>query len=180
MRRRAGFERVQIFARLEANGFSRGDADLGACPGIAADAGFACTDAEDAESAQFDALARCQGLFQALEDRIHRGFGLAARQARALDYMMDDVLLNQWGTLAGITLTNVLRLTMRCYKFARRIENGERKHLSSRPLQIICAQNAPAFCRLRFVNCTGLSYDEFSHCAKRREREPRWRARSRS
>ena len=35
-----------------------------------------------------------------LEDRIHRGFRLGAGQARTLDYMMDDVLLNQWGNLA--------------------------------------------------------------------------------
>ena len=102
--RLAGFQRVQFLARLEADGFAGGDADLGAGAGIAADAGFAGADAEDAKSAQFDALAGGQSLLEALEDRIHGGLRLGARQARALDHMMDDVLLNQRGNLAGAGL----------------------------------------------------------------------------
>ena len=47
--------------------------------------------------------------FQALEDRIHRGLSLGAGQARALDHMMDDVLFNQCGYLAGATESTVLR-----------------------------------------------------------------------
>jgi hypothetical protein len=92
---------MQLFARFKSDGFSGGDADLGARSGIAAYAGFARADAEDAKSAQFDALTGGKSLLQALEDRIHRGFCLDAGQARALDYMMDDVLLNQWGNLTG-------------------------------------------------------------------------------
>ena len=92
---------MQLFARLEADCLAWGDADLGAGPGIAAYACFACADAEDAKSAQFNALTGGKSLLQALEDRIHRGFCLDAGQARALDYMMDDVLLNQWGNLTG-------------------------------------------------------------------------------
>ena len=94
---------MQFLAGLEADGLAGSDADLGAGAGIAADAGFAGADAENAKSAQFDALAGGQGLLQALENRIHRSLRLGARQARALDYMMDDVLLNQWGNLAGAT-----------------------------------------------------------------------------
>jgi hypothetical protein len=95
---------VQFLAGFEANGFPWGNADLGAGSGIAADACFAGSDAKNAESAQFDALAGRQGLLEALEDRIHRSFRLGTRQARALDDVMDDVLFNQWGNLAGATL----------------------------------------------------------------------------
>jgi hypothetical protein len=94
---------MELFARLEADSLAWGDADFCTCAGIAADAGFAGADAEDAESAQFYALTRGQSLLEALEDRIHRSFCLGARQARALDYVMDDVLFNQWGILAGAT-----------------------------------------------------------------------------
>ena len=101
--RGAIFKRVQFLAGLETNSLAGGDADLSAGPRIAADAGFAGADAENAKSAQFDALAGGQGLLQALENRIHRSLCLGARQARALDYVMDDVLFNQWGILAGAT-----------------------------------------------------------------------------
>ena len=100
---------MQLLARFEADGFAGSDADLSAGAGIAADAGFAGADAENAKSAQFDALAGGQSLLEALEDRIHRGFCLGARQARALDYLMDDVLFNQWGNLAGATVLTLLR-----------------------------------------------------------------------
>ena len=94
---------MEFFARFEANGFAGGYADLCTGARIAADTGFACADTENAESAQFDALTRCESLFEALKDRIHRSFRFGPRQSRALDYLMDDVLLNQWGNLAGPT-----------------------------------------------------------------------------
>jgi len=92
---------MQFLAWFETYGFARGDAHFGASAWVAADAGFAGADAEYAESAQFDALTCGQGLLKALEDRIHRGFSLGARQARALDYMMDNVLFDQRANLAG-------------------------------------------------------------------------------
>jgi hypothetical protein len=100
---------MQFFARLEAYGFAGSYAYFGSGAGISADSGFARADAEDAKSAQFDALAGGQSLLQALEYRIHGGFRLGARQARAPNYLMYDVLLNQKGTLAGATGLNVLR-----------------------------------------------------------------------
>ena len=48
---------VQFLAGLEPDSFSWGDADFGSGAGIATDAGFARTDAEDAETAQLDAFA---------------------------------------------------------------------------------------------------------------------------
>ena len=117
-------ERMQLFARLEANSFARGYAHFGAGARIAADTGFAGANAEDAKSAQFDALAGGQGLLQALEDRIHRSLCLGARETRALDYMMDDVLLNQRGNLAGATGLNVLRLTLLMLQVLQRLKNN--------------------------------------------------------
>jgi hypothetical protein len=70
---------MELFARLEANGLAGGYADFGTGAGISADAGFTGADAENAESAQFDALAGGESLFEALENRIHRGFRLGAR-----------------------------------------------------------------------------------------------------
>jgi hypothetical protein len=103
---------MKFLARFETNRFARGYADFGTGAGIAADTGFAGANAENAKTAEFDALACGQGLLQALEDRIHSGLRLGARQARALDYVMDDVLFNQRGNLAGRLEKNVLRLTL--------------------------------------------------------------------
>jgi len=105
------FDGVQFLAGLEAHRFSGSDADFGSGAGIATDAGFAGANAEDAESAQFDALTCGQSLFEALEDRVDGCFSLGARQTGALDYVMDDVLFNQWGNLAGATDMTVLLLT---------------------------------------------------------------------
>jgi hypothetical protein len=101
---------MQFLAWLEAHGFAGGDAYLGAGSGIAPDASLAGADAENAKSAQFNALSGGESLLQALKDRIHRGLCLGARQARALDYLMDDVLFNQRGNLVGTTELTVLRL----------------------------------------------------------------------
>jgi hypothetical protein len=93
---------MKFFAGLEPDGFSRGDAHLGASPRVSADACFARADTEHAKSAQFDALAGRKGLLQAFKDRVYRGFCLGAGQACALDHVMYDVLLNQWSNLAAM------------------------------------------------------------------------------
>jgi hypothetical protein len=94
---------VQFLAGLEPDSFTWSNADFGSGAGVATDAGLTGTDAEDAETAQLDALAGGQGLFQPFEDRIDSGFGLCARKAGALYYVMDNVLFNQWGNLVGAT-----------------------------------------------------------------------------
>ena len=99
----ARLERVQFFAWLEANGLAWGNVDLSPGAGVASDAGFASADAEDAKSAQFDALAGRQSLLEALEDRVHCRLSLGARQARALDHVVNNILLDQWSNLAGRT-----------------------------------------------------------------------------
>jgi hypothetical protein len=123
---------MQFFARLEAHSFAGSDADLGAGSGISADASFAGADAENAKSAQFDALPGGESPFQALENRIHRGLCLGARQARALDYMMDDVLLNQWGILVCTTSMTVLRPAVTMLQILMRmLHNGRQEHAAT-------------------------------------------------
>ena len=93
---RAGVEGVEFFAGLEPDGFAWRDADLGAGAGVAADAGFAWTDTEDAEAAQFDAFAGRESFFETLEDRIDSGFGLGSRQACPLNDVMDNILFDHF------------------------------------------------------------------------------------
>ena len=52
----------RFLAGFEAHSFAGGDADLGAGAGVAANAGFAGADAENAKPAQFDALPGRQSL----------------------------------------------------------------------------------------------------------------------
>jgi len=92
---------MQFLARLEPYCFARRDTYLRAGAGIAADPGLACPNAENAKPAQFYALTGCQGLFQALKHSIDRRLGFRAGQACALDHMVDDILFNQSGHLAG-------------------------------------------------------------------------------
>jgi len=91
----ARFQNVQLFAGLEAHSFAGRDADLGPGARIAADAGLARADAEDAKTAQFNAVAGREGVFEPLEYGIHSGFSLGSRQACTLDHMMDNILLDQ-------------------------------------------------------------------------------------
>src|ERR1700722_11932061 len=88
-------EQVELFAWFEANRFSGGDGDFGSGTRVAADAGFAWADIEDAEAAQLDAIAIGKGLFQAFKYGIDRGFSLIARKTRTLDDVMDNVLFYQ-------------------------------------------------------------------------------------
>jgi len=93
---------MQFLARLEADGFAGSDADLCTGTGVAANSGFTGADAENAKSTQFNALACGESLLETLKDHIHRGLSLGAGKARALDYMMDYVLFDQWSNLAGL------------------------------------------------------------------------------
>ena len=88
-------QRLQFLAGLEADGFARGDADFSAGAWIAADAGLAGADAEDAEAAEFDAFSCCEGFFEALKHRIDGRFCLGSRKACALDHLMNNILLDQ-------------------------------------------------------------------------------------
>jgi hypothetical protein len=90
-----GVQRVKFFPGLEADGLAGRDADFRSRPGIAAYARLAGTDAEDAEAAQFNAVAGGKGLFEALKDGIHGGFRFGAGQPGALNDVMHNILLDQ-------------------------------------------------------------------------------------
>ena len=92
---RTGFERVEFFAGFETHGLAGRDADFGAGARVASDAGFARTDAEDAESAEFDPVSCGESLLEAFEDGVDSRFSLGSRQACPLDDVMDNILLDQ-------------------------------------------------------------------------------------
>jgi hypothetical protein len=98
---------MQLFTGLEAYGFSGGDADFGSGSRIAADAGFASPNAEDSETTEFNALARCQCFLESFKHSVDCRFGLGSGQACALDHMVHDVLFNQ-------NVTSLARLFSDC------------------------------------------------------------------
>jgi hypothetical protein len=89
------FQALQFLARFEAHRFSRGDTDFFTGARIAADAGLAGLDAEDAEAAQFDALAAAQGGLEGFEHGLDGLFGLGAADVCLGHHGVNDVQLNQ-------------------------------------------------------------------------------------
>jgi hypothetical protein len=102
-----GFDALELFAGFEADGFAGRDADFFAGARVAADAGLSRLDAEDAEAAEFDALAAAESLFQRIENGFDGllGFGAAdesLRDNRIHDVQLDHTrLLLQWQMLEG-------------------------------------------------------------------------------
>jgi hypothetical protein len=102
-----GFDALEFFAGFEADGFAGGDADFFAGTGVAADAGFAGLDAEDAEAAELDALAAAESLLEGFEDGFDGLLGFGAADESLGDNRIDDVqldhtrLLLQWQMLEG-------------------------------------------------------------------------------
>ena len=94
--RAALVEFVQIFARLEADSLAGCDADFGSGTWIAPDTCFAGADVENSKAAQLDAVTRCEGLLKAFKDSFDGGLGFHAGQSGTLNYLVYDVLLNQW------------------------------------------------------------------------------------
>ena len=86
---------LEVFAGFEADGFAGGDGDFGSGAGIAADAGFAGLDGEDAEAAELDAIAFDHGLLHGVEDGVDGGFRFGADDAGALDDTLDEILFDQ-------------------------------------------------------------------------------------
>lgn len=86
---------MQFLSGFEADGVAGGYGDF--CPGagVAADAGFARTNAEYAEAAELDSVSFCEGVFEAFEDGVNGSLGLCARQSGSIDDVVDDILLNQ-------------------------------------------------------------------------------------
>ena len=92
--RRGVFQSLKFFAGLEANGFSRRDADLFAGAGIATNASFSGLDAEDAELAKFDALPAAEGALERLKDGFDGLLRFGAADVRLRDHCVYDVELD--------------------------------------------------------------------------------------
>ena len=87
-------EALEFFAGLEADGLARGNIDFLAGAGIAADAGLARLDAENAKAAKLDALAAAEGLLERFENGFDGLLGLGAADVRRGDDGVYDVQLN--------------------------------------------------------------------------------------
>src|ERR1700729_1674432 len=85
---------MKLFARLETNCFAGSNGDFSACSWVATDAGFAWLDGEDTEAAQFDAVARDEGLLHAVEDGVHRRLCFDSWQSGTLNNPLYKILLN--------------------------------------------------------------------------------------
>jgi len=89
---------VQLFTGLEADSFAGGNADLGAGAGVAADAGFAGFDGEDAESAKLDAVAFAEGFLHGFKDGVDGGLCLDTGEPGSFYDTLDEVLFDQSGS----------------------------------------------------------------------------------
>jgi hypothetical protein len=85
---------LKFFAGLEADGFARRDVYLFAGAGIAADAGLAWFDTEDAEAAEFDALAAAESLLQGFENSLDGLLGFGTADVRRGDDSIYDIELD--------------------------------------------------------------------------------------
>jgi hypothetical protein len=88
------FHALEFFAGLEANGFAGWDVDFFAGAGIAADAGLAGLDAEDAKAAELDTLAAAKSLLERFEDGFDSLLGFRATDKSLGDNRIDDVQLD--------------------------------------------------------------------------------------
>ena len=70
----------KFLARPETNGLARRDIHLLAGARVSANAGFARLHVEDAEAAQFDAVAAPERVFHGVENGLNGLFGLAPRR----------------------------------------------------------------------------------------------------
>src|SRR6266850_4721437 len=87
-------EALKFFAGLEADGFAGRNVDFFTGAGIAADAGLARLDAEDAEAAELDALAAAKGLLKRFENGFDGLLGLGTADTRRGDDGVYNVQLN--------------------------------------------------------------------------------------
>ena len=89
-------ERVQVFTGFESYGPAGCNADLGPGSRIASDSSLAGPHVEYAEATQLDAVPICQRALETLEYGFDSSLGFYAGQSGTLNYLMYDVLLNQW------------------------------------------------------------------------------------
>jgi hypothetical protein len=94
---RGVFEALQFLAGLEADGFSRRDADFLTGARIAANAGLARLDAEDPEFAELDALTAPHGVLERFKDGFDGLFGLGTADVCLRYHTVYDIELDHAG-----------------------------------------------------------------------------------
>jgi hypothetical protein len=100
---------MKLFAGLEADRFSGGDGDFGPCSGIASNAGLARLDGEDAEAAEFNAVAGDEVLLHAFEDGVDGSLCFCSWQTGTLNNPLYKILLNHFGAaILGCIFCNTL------------------------------------------------------------------------
>jgi len=91
-------QQVQFFAGFEAHSLAGGNADLGSGTRVAANAGLARLDGEDAKATELNAVACDEGLLHAFEDGVNGSLRLGSRKPGPLDDSLDEILFDQEGT----------------------------------------------------------------------------------
>ena len=102
---------MKFFAGLEANCFAWSNGDFSACSGVASDACLAWFDGEDTEAAQFDAVARDEGLLHAVEDGVYRRLCFSSWQSGTLNNPLYKILLNHLGRRPWAVIFEITILT---------------------------------------------------------------------
>src|SRR5262245_50115685 len=92
-------ERLQLLTGFESNGLSRRNGNFRTGARIAADAGLARLDVEDAKSPQFNAIALLESLLHGLKDGLDGHFGLGLGDAGTVHNFVDDIELDQGSLL---------------------------------------------------------------------------------
>src|SRR4051794_16025789 len=93
--RRSLLQCLEFLAGFETNGFAGGNRYFRAGAGVAANAGLAGFDGENAEAAEFDAITMFEGALHLLEYSFDGHFSLGFGDARLVNDFVDDVELNQ-------------------------------------------------------------------------------------
>src|SRR5260370_39275023 len=86
---------MECLARLESDGLSRRNRHLGCGARVTAHRVLARLDVEHAEPSQFDAIAVSEGLFHALENRLHGHLRLGLGDHGFADDFVYDIQLYQ-------------------------------------------------------------------------------------
>lgn len=105
---------MEVFTRFKPDGAAWSDADLGSSARVAANAGFAGSDVEDSEAAELDAVSLGECPLEAFKYGFDGGLGFDAGQSGTLNYLMYDVLLNQWLSPETRTRDAASALLRRC------------------------------------------------------------------
>ncbi len=95
-------QRLQVLAWLEAYGFSWRDIYFRTCPRVPADTGLSWLNGKYSEAAQLDPIIGLEGIFHAIEDRIHRLFRFGLTHSRPLNDLIHKIEFDHWNLRFGL------------------------------------------------------------------------------